>query len=140
EAPEYVPLVQRSYELWRELEAAAGRPLLTITGGLYFGSPDSPLVNGVLASARQHGLAHDELSASEIASRFPGLRPTEDQVGVYEANAGFLDPEACIEAQLDLASRQGAELHHGEAVRCWAADGGGVRVDTERGSYNAERL
>src|SRR5438552_5485196 len=66
EAPEYVPLVQRSYDLWRELETAAGRPLLIITGGLYFGPPGSGLVDGVLASARQHGLAHDELSASEI--------------------------------------------------------------------------
>src|SRR5438093_4071912 len=77
EAPEYVPLVQRSYDLWRELETAAGRPLLTITGGLYFGPPQSELVRGVLASARAHGLAHDELTSSEIAARFPGLRPTE---------------------------------------------------------------
>src|SRR5688500_19313471 len=31
-APEYVPLVLRSYELWRDLEAMSGRDLLTITG------------------------------------------------------------------------------------------------------------
>lgn len=44
EAPEYVPLVQRAYALWRDLEAASGRRLLTITGGLSIGPPDSPLV------------------------------------------------------------------------------------------------
>jgi len=34
EGEEYVPLVLRSYELWREIEKAAGAELLTITGGL----------------------------------------------------------------------------------------------------------
>ena len=34
EGEEYVPLVLRSYELWREIEKATGTELLTITGGL----------------------------------------------------------------------------------------------------------
>src|SRR5438552_14129283 len=61
EAPEYVPLVRRAYALWRGLEAESGRSLLTITGGLYFGPPESGLVDGVLRSAREHDLAHDFL-------------------------------------------------------------------------------
>ena len=32
EHPSYVPLLRRAYELWRELEAAAGQQLLHITG------------------------------------------------------------------------------------------------------------
>ena len=32
EHPDYVPLVRRAYELWRELEEEAGEQLLTITG------------------------------------------------------------------------------------------------------------
>ena len=140
EAPEYVPLVQRSYALWRELEAEAGRPLLSITGGLYLGRPESELIAGVLASVRRRGLAHDYLTAAEVADRFPGFRFPDEMVGVYEANAGILEPEACVGAHLDLAAGQGAELRHREPVRRWAADGGGVRVETERGSYSAERL
>ena len=34
EGEEYVPLVLRSYELWREIENESGKKLLTITGGL----------------------------------------------------------------------------------------------------------
>ena len=34
EDPLYVPLVQRAYECWAELEALSGRRLLTRTGGL----------------------------------------------------------------------------------------------------------
>ena len=32
EHPDYVPLLRRSYELWHELEAAAGEQLLVTTG------------------------------------------------------------------------------------------------------------
>ena len=42
----YVPLVQRAYELWRELEAAQRESLLTICGGVMIGEPSSPLVAG----------------------------------------------------------------------------------------------
>src|SRR2546421_11174451 len=34
EHPAYVPLVQRAYELWRELERKSGRKLLLQTGGV----------------------------------------------------------------------------------------------------------
>jgi sarcosine oxidase len=140
EAPAYVPLVQRAYALWRELEAESGRPLLTITGGLNIGRPESDFVGGALASARRHGLPYEELTAPEVTARFLGFRPTEDLVAVYEPNAGILDPEACVGAHLDLAARHGTELRHGEPARRWDADGAGVRVETERGVYHAGRL
>ncbi len=39
EHPSYVPLVRRAYELWRELEAATGAKLLTVTGIAEMGLP-----------------------------------------------------------------------------------------------------
>ena len=36
----YVPLIQRAYELWAELERESGRRLLLQTGGLMIGPPD----------------------------------------------------------------------------------------------------
>ena len=49
EHPSYVPLVRRAHALWRELEAAAGRPLLHVTGIAEIGPPDGVLVRGTLA-------------------------------------------------------------------------------------------
>src|ERR1043165_7350333 len=34
ESPDYVPLLRRAYELWRELEKASGREIFVITGSL----------------------------------------------------------------------------------------------------------
>ncbi|HET8630126.1 MAG TPA: N-methyl-L-tryptophan oxidase [Thermomicrobiales bacterium] len=140
EAPEYVPLVRRAYDLWRALEAESGRHLLTVVGGLNIGRPESETVAGALASARQHDLPYEELTPAAVAARFPGFRLAGDLVAVYEPNAGFLDPEACVGTHLDLAARHGAVLRHGEAALRWAADGAGVRVETADATYTADCL
>src|SRR4051794_25806139 len=44
EHPLYVPLVQRAYELWADLEKKSGRKLLLQTGGVMIGSPAGKLV------------------------------------------------------------------------------------------------
>ena len=56
EDPVYVPLVQRAYELWSELEQESGRRLFHKTGGLMIGRPDGVLVQGAQRSAREHQL------------------------------------------------------------------------------------
>ena len=142
EGPQYVPLVRRAYELWRDLEEESGRHLLTMTGGIYIGSPDSEIVRGVLRSATEHSLACDYLTAAEAMSRFPAFHLPDTLVAVYEKNGGVLDAQACVGAHLDVAARYDAELHHNEPVLRWAADGDGegIRVETAQGSYACERL
>src|SRR5258705_13697602 len=56
EHPDYVPLVERAYELWRKLERASGESLLAITGIVEMGSPGGDLLNGSLLSCRQHNI------------------------------------------------------------------------------------
>src|SRR3954467_8063819 len=46
EHPDYVPLVRRAYDLWRELEAAAGERLLVVTGSIDAGGAASANVAG----------------------------------------------------------------------------------------------
>src|SRR5918997_2478193 len=44
EDPAYVPLLLRSYELWEQLRDESGEDVVQLTGGVYFGPPDSELV------------------------------------------------------------------------------------------------
>jgi len=140
EHPVYVPMVQRAYELWRELEKASGAALLRETGGLMLGLPDSTVVRGTLESVRQHGLRHEVLTAPEVRRRFPALRPTDGMIAVWEPRAGILAPEQCIAAHLRLARDHGAELHFDEPVLRWEADADSVRVFTAQGEHTARRL
>ena len=77
EHPVYVPMVQRAYELWRELEKESGVTLLRETGGVMIGKPDSDLVEGARNSAELHGLRHEMLTAGEVRKRFPALQSGE---------------------------------------------------------------
>ncbi len=139
ESPEYVPLVRRAWTLWRELETASGTRLLRMTGGLYIGRPDTELVRGTLASARTHGLPHEFLDADEAMRRFPGLRLAPEQVAVYEAEAGLIDPEAAVRTFADRARAAGAQLYYSTPVERWSTDGDGVLVATPAGRWHAAR-
>jgi len=140
ESPAYVPLVRRAWALWRELEEASGRPLLRLTGGLVIGRPETELVRGTLASARAHNLVHELLDAEEAMRRFPGLRLAPEQVAVYDAEAGLIDPQAAVAALQAQAQAAGADLRHSTPVEQWSVDGDGVRVETRAGRFAADRL
>src|SRR5205085_9768391 len=100
EHPSYVPLVQRAYELWADLEKLSGERLFIQTGGVMGGPEHGMLVEGSLLSARTHGLSHEMLSSSELTSRYPALRMPADWVALLEPRAGILFPEKCVAAFL----------------------------------------
>ena len=110
EHPIYVPIVQRAYELWAELQENTGEKLFVQTGGLMVGPPNGVVVRGARHSAELHELAHEYLSAHEIHARFPALKPGKEMTGVLEPRAGVLFPELCVGAHLKSAERAGATL------------------------------
>jgi sarcosine oxidase len=140
EHPSYVPLVQRAYERWTELEHLARRPLWMRTGGLMIGPPGGRLVRGTLASAEVHGLACERLDAGAIRDRHPAFTPDPGFVGVAESRAGLLFAEECVAAYLRLARERGADLHNDEQVVGWSAGDGHVAVETVFARYSAARL
>jgi sarcosine oxidase len=141
EDPAYVPLLLRSYELFDALERDSGREVMTVSGGVMIGLPDSRTVSGSRLSAEQWGLPHEMLDATEIRRRFPTLTPRDDEVALYETRAGLVRPEFTVAAHLTLAARAGAELHYEEPVTRWEAlPGGGVRVFTEEDVHTADHL
>jgi sarcosine oxidase len=138
EHPSYVPLLRRTYALWRELEASCGRPLVHITGIAEIGPPDGEVVAGTLAASRLHGLPHEILDARQVMRRFPAFRIPEHFVGVVQPDGGFLDVEPSIAAMLALAKPAGAEIRTGETVRSITPSDGGVRIETDRGAIDAK--
>ncbi len=141
ESPEYVPLVQRAMALWREAGDVFGEPLMFTTGSLDAGPSGGAFFEGSLSACREHGLAHEILTAAEINSRFPGFSLPSDHHGLFQPDGGFIASERAIIAHVSLAQAAGAEIHARERVMEWSPiAGGGVRVVTDRGQYEAGRL
>ncbi len=137
EHPSYVPLVRRAAAMWRELEAASGQSLMTITGIAEIGRADSTLVTGTLAASREHRLPHEVLSARALTRRYPAFRLPEDYVAVLQPDAGFVESEAGIRAHLRLAVAAGADIRTGESVLSIEQTGERVIVRTGRKTYEA---
>ncbi len=140
EGTEYVPLVRRSHDLWREIEEQAGVQLLTRSGGLVLAHAASPFLEQTRASARRYGIAHENLSSAELVERFPMFLVDEQTEAYYEPEAGYVRPEAAVRAQLELARHHGAQLRLGEHVEEWSASADGVIVRTDRETYAAQQL
>lgn len=140
ESPDYVPLLERAYTLWSELEQSSGWELMALTGGLNIGTIESGFVSGSTRTARQYGLTVEELNAEDVAKRFPGFKLPENLVALYDPAAGFLRPERCVQAHLDIAAQHGARLHFECPVTDWTASGSGVTVHTASQTYFADRL
>jgi sarcosine oxidase len=140
EGREYVPLVRRSHELWREIEHESGTPLLTESGIVVLAHPSSPFLRETRAAAREYQIEHEDLQSEAVRARFPMFAVDEETEAYYEATAGYVRPEPAVGAQLALARRKGARLQLAEKVQHWRASANGVTVTTDADTYPAERL
>jgi sarcosine oxidase len=148
EGEAYVPLVLRSYELWREIENEVGKELLTITGGLTLESQNSEAVmhgrrnflDQAIGCAKKFNIRHEILETQDIQKRYPQFSVTNER-GYFEYKTGFLRPELCVDVQLQLAKSNGASVHTDEKVTTISPQGNsGVCVETNRSVYAAESL
>jgi len=136
----YVPLVRRAYELWHELEEAAGETLVVTTGSVRAGPSDSPYYRNALASCDIHNIPYEVLTAPELNARFPGYRFPDEISSIYQADGGFLLPEQCIVNHVRAAEAAGAEIHSLETVLDWEPKADGVQLRTDRDTYTADKL
>ena len=143
EGAQFVPLAMRSHRLWREIEHETGETLLTACGGLVIARAGQQswmheqrdFFGNTVRAAETFGIAHERLSANDIAARFPQFVLQGDECGYFEPGAGYLVPEACVRAQLSLASQHGAELRTGETVQTVTRANGQTTIETDRARY-----
>ena len=136
EGREFVPLVLRSNEIWKELEAASGRSLMTRNGGLVLATSglvgshhgSSSFLQDTIDAARAYDIPHQLLSSDEVRRLYPQLRLTANEQGYFEPGAGFLRPEACVETQIDQARKLGARVFTSETVLELKPDGDRVTI------------
>jgi sarcosine oxidase len=140
EHPSYVPLLRRAYELWHDLEAQAGEPLLVTTGSIDAGPPDSSAVAGAIRACRQFDLQYALYDGASLRTQFPGYQLPADFVALHQPQGGVLLPERCITAHVAAAQRAGAEVRTGESVLEWLERGDSIDVRTDRGIYTCRQL
>lgn len=140
EHPDYVPLLERAYQNWKELEEVTHAQVYFPTGLLYAGKPEEVLIRGVRESAEKYKLKVESLSNSETKNRFSQFQIPDDYDVLFEPDAGFLTPERAILLYVEQAIRLGAIIHTKEKVLEWNKEGEVITVKTNKGIYHCNKL
>jgi sarcosine oxidase len=139
EHPDYVPLLQRAYVLWRELEQQQHTSLYHECGLFLCGPPDGEVILGAHQSAAAHGLRLDDVPLDDARRRFGQFRFRDEDAVVFEHEAGYLRVEDAVAAHHRAAIAAGAECRI-ETVTGWQSDGKIARVRTTEKEYEAAAL
>jgi sarcosine oxidase len=127
--PEWVRLAQEALRLWRELETESGGTLLELTGLV-----DLPLdLDRLTATLDATGTEHEVLTAEEVELRF-GL-VTDCYKAVWQPDAGVVRADRAVRA-----FGAGLAVREGTRVRALVPGTGGIRVETDRGPFEAETV
>lgn len=140
EDPRYIPLLERSYELWRNLEQASGKNLYRETGLLILRDSETGLTARALENAKANHVDLERLDANQLKARFPQFEVTSDVHGLFEKQAGYLNVEASVQAHLEQGKRAGARFAFNETVHSWRARPGEITVRTDKKTYHAKQL
>jgi sarcosine oxidase len=140
EGPQYVPLLIRARELWRELEEESKVDLLNLNGGLMIGPADSPSIRNVLASAEDFDVPHRVLDEKALTREYPQHRALPGEVAVLDEWAGVLRPEFAVLAAATAAQQHGARVVTGTTVTGLEPMSGGVRVLAGDRSWSVEQV
>lgn len=140
EHPDYVPLLQRSYENWKSLEKQTKAKVFENCGLAYFGRPDSDFIKGIKKSSELYDVPIARSSPDKAKSLFPAFSVPDDFEVIYEPNAGFIAPERAILLYTQLAMENGATIKTRTRVQQWKQEGGKISVQTDGGTYSCNRL
>lgn len=137
EGPQYVPLLQAAFPLWRQLEEETATELLTENGALFLGRLDSGFVKGARATADHHSLPYDILDPDTVQRRYPPHRLEAGEIGFLDLKAGFLRPELAVRTAVARAVQLGAQVVAPERVQAIQERGDAVEVQTPSRTHRA---
>ncbi|QDU11711.1 N-methyl-L-tryptophan oxidase [Gimesia aquarii] len=140
EHPNYIPLLERAYELWRELEQASGKLLFNPCGLMVAGPPDGQVIRGVYEAARLYDVAVEKVSSEDAVERFPGFQIPHDFEVTYESEAGLLYVEECVRTHIECAIEQGAQVCLDEKIHSVSIHDDSIEVTTDVQEYSASAV
>ena len=87
EHSDYVPLLERAYHNWKELETITSSQVYYKTGIIYFGSPDSRMIKGTREAAHQYNIPLDMLTHEAANIRYPMIHCPDHFQILFEPDA-----------------------------------------------------
>ena len=125
-------LARRSIARFSDVQRKSGIPFYHESGHLALAERSTDpenYVNQVDRVARQLGVTCEVCEDCDLHHRFPFLKAPTGTTGRFQGRiGGFISPRSLVRAQIEMATRRGAEIIPETAVKV-RADREGVRVE-----------
>ena len=133
-------MAQRSLRVYEQFDAVVGGPsVFTRTGMvLIVNEKDKPGLDANVKMQQELGIDVRPVSAQVIADIDPNAHLKEDEIAVYEAEAGYVDSVQVVASYAESARREGADIRLGVEVESVVTEKSKiVGVETNEGRYNS---
>jgi sarcosine oxidase len=140
EHPDYIPLLARAYQNWREIEDVSGNKMYHETGLFYGGPKGHVIIENVRAAALQYKIPLLDSTKGDQLEILPLFELPSDYEWIYEPEAGFVETEKAILSYVEEAKKSGAVIHQHEKVFGWELIDNGVEVSTSNGKYTCKKI
>ncbi|MEY3186643.1 MAG: hypothetical protein RL675_467 [Bacteroidota bacterium] len=140
EHPDYIPLLERAYQNWEEIERVSGNKVYHTTGLFYTGPKGHPIIENIRAAAKTYNIPLLDSTQQDEISILPLFTVPDDYEWIYEPEAGFVVTEKTILTFVEQAKKLGAEIHQQEKVIDWQIKDDGVEVRTDKGEYSCKKI
>lgn len=140
EHPDYIPLLERAYQNWEEIELVSGNKVYHPTGLFYTGPKGHPIIENIRAAAKTYNIPLLDSTQQDEISILPLFTVPDDYEWIYEPEAGFVVTEKTILTYVEQAKKLGAEIHQQEKVIDWRIKDDGVEVRTDKGEYSCKKI
>lgn len=140
EHPDYVPLLQRAYYNWQQLEKQTGTQLYYKTGLMYHSPLSHEMMKGVREAASLYDIGVNHLTRQQRESEFSQFKVLPAFESIYEPDAGFIRPENAVALYKEEAVKTGADIRTRETVLEWTKENDRIKVITDKNIYYAKKL
>ena len=111
----YTKLAARALELWKEHERQWKRRFFFPIGVLWMVDGDGSFERDSLPELREAGIPFEQLTASELARRWPQINFENVEWGIFEPQSGYLLARESTQAVVERFAAEGGEYRQAAA-------------------------
>lgn len=129
------PFTNASYPKFRKLEAETDKKLLSRSGALTIGHPDSKHIKDVIESANKYNVPYKVYDEKQARELYPQHQLLPGEVIIWEETGGVLRPEQIVISAVNRAEQLGATIFTYTEVKEIIPDDDGVTIVTDDAIY-----
>eukprot|EP01089_Gocevia_fonbrunei_P001851 TRINITY_DN1176_c0_g1_i1.p1 TRINITY_DN1176_c0_g1~~TRINITY_DN1176_c0_g1_i1.p1 ORF type:complete len:406 (+),score=77.11 TRINITY_DN1176_c0_g1_i1:24-1220(+) len=137
----YTKIAPHMYTAWKAVEDESGIQLVVKCGAFVWGPKDGGEVQSYINAMNKNGIPFTTFNPQQAKERFPQFNLKSDDIAVYQADGGLVDPRKANATHIALAKAHGAAvIDNTKVIKAEPIGKTGVKITTNKGIFTGEKL